>query len=108
MFPREATEKVVGTRVSPILYPRSGTAEVSVSNAATEVTESSAVPESKIGHVLRNVVRRVLYLHGTAVANAPSTPPRILLAKMDTKSVFSQVSVAVKESPKFSMCSRTL
>ena len=41
-------------------------------------------------------------MYGAAVVNAAGTPPRILLAKMDTKSAFRQVFVEAKKSPTFS------
>ena len=54
-----------------------------------EDIDTSAVPECTIGYVLRDVIWRVLYLYGVAAVNAAGTPlPRILLAKMDTKSAF--------------------
>ena len=71
-----------------------------------EDTDTSAVPECTIGHVVWDVIWSVLYLYGVAVVNAagtpPPPPPRILLAKMDTKSAFRQVFVQAKKLPTFS------
>ena len=110
VFPREAVTEIAGTRVSPMtvaVSPSKVRICHDLSNAVSgrgvnEDTDTSAVPECKIGHVLRDVIWRILYLYGAAVVNAAGTPPRILLAKMDTKSAFRQVSVEAKKSPTFS------
>ena len=110
VFPREAITKVAGTRVSPMTVAVS-TSKVRIchdlSNAVlgrgvNEDTDTSAVPECKIGHVLRDVIWRILYLYGVAVVNAAGIPPRILLARMDTKSALRQVFIEAKKSPTFS------
>ena len=107
VFPQEA---VTNTRVLPMTVAVS-TSKVRICHDPSNVvsrrgvnedTDTSAVPECKIGHVLKEIIWRVLYLYGAAVVNAAGTPPRILLAKMDTKSAFRQVSVEVKKSPTFS------
>ena len=110
VFLREAVTKIAGTRVSPMTVAVS-TSKVRIcldlSNAVSgrgvnENTDTSAVPDCKIGHVLRDVIRRILYLYGVAVVNAADTPTRILLAKMDAKSAFRQIFVEAKKSPTFS------
>ena len=124
VFPREAVTKIAGIRVSPMtvaiktagicVLPMTVAVSTSqtrishdLSNAVSgrgvnEDTDTSDIPECKIGHVLRDVIRRIMYLYGAAVVNAAGTPPRILFAKMDTKSAFRQVSVEAKKSPTFS------
>ena len=110
VFPREAVTKIAGTRVSPMPVAVS-ISKVRIchdlSNAVSrrgvnEDTDTSAVPECKIGHVLWDVTRRIFYLYEAAVVNGARTPPRILLAKMDTKSASRQVSVEAKKTPTFS------
>ena len=116
VLPREAITKIAGTRVSPMTVVVS-TSKVRIchdlSNAVlgrgvNEDTDTSAVPERKIGHVLRDVTWRILYLYGVSVVNAAGVPPRILLAKMDTKSALCQVFIEAKKSPTFSLFSGIL
>ena len=110
VFPRSSAPRIEGLRISPVTVVASASKvrvchDLSADVSGTSVnadTDPSAVPECKIGHVLRDVLWRILYLHGAPVANAPGPPPRILLAKMDTKSAFRQVSVRVRDSPVFS------
>ena len=76
--PREAVTKIASTRVSPMTVAVS-TSKVRIChdlfNAVSgrginEDTDTSAVPACKIGHVLRDVKQRILYLYGVAVVNA--------------------------------------
>ena len=110
VFPRETITKIAGTRVSPMTVAVS-TSKVRIcydlSNAVVgrgvnEDTDTSAVPECKIGHVLRDVTWRILYLYDVSVVNAAGIPPRILLEKMDNKSALCQVFIEAKKSPTFS------
>ena len=116
VFPREAVTKIAGTRASP-MTAAFATSKVRIchdpSNAVSgrgvdEDTDTSAVPECKIGHVLRDVRWRILYLYGAAVVNVAGIPPRILLAKMDTKRAFRQVFVEAKSRPRSAMFSEIL
>ena len=116
VFPRGAVTKIAGTRASPMTVAVS-TSKVRIchdpSNAVSgrgvdEDTDTSAVPECKTGHVLRDVRWRILYLYGAAVVNVAGIPPRILLAKMDTKRAFRQVFVEAKSRPRSAMVSEIL
>ena len=80
---REAVTKIVGTRVSPTIVAVS-TSKVRIchdlSNAVSrrgvnEDADTSVAPECKIGHVLRDVISRILYLYGVAVVNAAGISP---------------------------------
>ena len=82
VFPREAVTKIAGTRVSSMTVAVS-TFKVRIchdlSNAVSgrginEDTDTSAVSECKIGHVLWDVIWRILYLYGAAVVNVAGTP----------------------------------
>ena len=83
VFPREEVTKIAGTRVSPMTMTVS-TSKVRIchdlSNAVSgrginEDTDTSAVPGGKIGHVLWDVIWRILYLYGVVVVNAVGIPP---------------------------------
>lgn len=108
VFPRELAEQIPGIRISPLTVAES-TSKIRICHDLTnarsgtsvnEDTDRSFFPEFKIGHVLRSVVWRILFLYSKFVAGK-ADPPRILLAKQDTKSAFRQVQVQVNQSPVF-------
>lgn len=57
-------------------------------------TDTSLVPDLKIGRVLRDVIWRILFRYDVA-----DDPLRILLGKMDTNKAFRQVSVDTSKAP---------
>lgn len=109
VFPREVAEDIPGIRISPLTVAVSATKtrichDLSNAVSGTSVnddTDSSELPEYKLGHVLRDVVWRILYLHGRLVHNVPGETPRILLAKQDFKNAFRQIYVECGKSPVF-------
>ena len=109
VFPREMATRISGLRVSPLTVAVSATkARIchDLSNAASgrgvnEDTDTSGVPELRIGHVLRDVIWRIFYLYNLAGHDAAAEPPRILLANQDSKSAFRQVNVDVEKAPVF-------
>lgn len=66
-------------------------------------TDFESAPQCNLGHVLRNVVWRVLYLR-RRFGNAA----RIVLSKMDVKDAFRQVAVDAARSPVFGYLFRDL
>ena len=110
VFPRAVASQIPGIRVSPLTVAVSPskirichdlTNAVSGSSV-NEDTDTSVLPECKIGHILRSVIWRILFLYSKFVLGTAGPPPRILLAKVDTKGAFRQVSVNVNQSPTFS------
>ena len=108
VFPRECAESIPGIRVSPMTVAES-TSKIRICHDLTnarsgssvnEDTDRSVYPDLKLGHVLRSVAWRILFLYSKFVAGK-ADPPRILLAKQDTKSAFRQVPVQVNKSPVF-------
>lgn len=69
-------------------------------SSVNEDTDTSDIPECKLGHVLRFVLWRTLFLYNKFVKGR-AAPTRILLAKVDTKGAFRHVSVNVNQSPTF-------
>ena len=61
-----------------------------------EDTDFSSVPTCELGHVLRDIVRRILYLRQRFGRGA-----RIVLSKMDVKDAFRQVPVEITRAPVF-------
>lgn len=108
VFPRTAAALIPSLRISPLTVAVSPTKirichDLSFDgngNSVNADTDTTAVPECKIGHVLRDVIWRILYLYDTAVRDVDD-PPRILLAKMDTNKAFRQVSVDINKAPVF-------
>lgn len=109
VFPREAAAQIPGLRISPLTVAVSATKNRichDLSNAASgkgvnEDTNTSALPEYKIGHVLRDVIWRILYLYGCLIHGVSGDTPRIMLAKQDFKSAFRQIYVECSKSPSF-------
>ena len=108
VFPREMAAHIPGLRISPLTVAVSD-AKVRIchdlSNAVSgtgvnEDTDTSTIPEYSIGHVLRDVIWRILYLYGLLIKDVDA-PPRILLAKQDFTSAFRQLSIACDKSPTF-------
>ena len=108
VFPRKVAEQIPGIRISPLTVAES-TSKIRICHDLTnarsgssvnEDTDTSFYPEFKIGHVLRSVVWGILFLYSKFVVGQ-ADPPRILLAKQDTKSAFRQVSVQINRSPVF-------
>ena len=102
VFPRTGAYHIPGILISPLTVVES-TSKTRICHDLTNARSGSSVnedtdtgffPDCKIGHVLRSVVWRILFLYSKFVAGQPD-PPRILLAKQDTKSAFRQVPVNV-------------
>lgn len=108
VFPREVAAQIPGLRVSPLTVAESPSkirichdlTNASAGSGVNEDTDRSVIPECKIGHVLRDVVWRILFLYSKFVAGN-TDPPRILLSKQDTKAAFRQACVDVNKSPTF-------
>lgn len=108
VFPREQALHIPGIRVSPLTVSVSPTkvrichdlTNAVSGSSVNEDTDSSVFPECKIGHVFRAVLWRILFLHSKFVVGKVD-PPRILLAKIDTKAAFRQVCIDAARAPVF-------
>ena len=104
IFPREMASCNPGLRVSPVGVAVSATKvriihdlTMAFSNPGVNGdTNFESAPECKWGHVLRDIVWRVLFLRFTL---APRT--HIMLSKMDVKDAFRQVAVEWDGCTKF-------
>ena len=108
VFPRTGAAQIPGLRVSPLTVAESPSKTRVCHDLSTTIsgpsvnaeTDTSVFPDCKIGHVLRSVLWRILFLHSKFVLGQ-ATPPRTLLAKQDTKNAFRQVAVQVDQAPTF-------
>lgn len=105
VFPYAAAYQIAGLRVSPlgvVVNPKKARIINDLRfSGVNRDTDTSNAPECKLGHVLRDVVWRVLYLYNEFVRNAPEPPPAILISKIDSKDAFRQVPVERGSSPAF-------
>ena len=104
IFPREMASHIPGLRVSPVGVAASATKvriihdlTMAFSNPGVNGdTNFESAPKCKLGHVLRDIVWRILFLRRTL---APHT--HIMLSKMDVKDAFRQVAVEWDGCTKF-------
>ena len=104
IFPREMASRIPGLRVSPVGVAVSATKvriihdlTMAFSNPGVNGdTNFESAPKCKLGHVLRDIVWRILFLRRTL---APHT--HIMLSKMDVKDAFRQVAVEWDGCTKF-------
>ena len=106
IFPREMASRIPGLRVSPVGVAVSAIKvriihdlTMAFSNPGVNGdTNFESTPKCKLGHVLRDIVWRILFLRRTL---APRT--HIMLSKMDVKDAFRQVAVEWDGCTKFGM-----
>ena len=104
IFPREMASRIPGLRVSPVGVAVSATKvriihdlTMAFSNPGVNGdTNFESAPKCKLGHLLRDIVWRILFLRRTL---APHT--HIMLSKMDVKDAFRQVAVEWDGCTKF-------
>ena len=107
VFPIRAAASIPGLRLSPLGVVVS-TSKVRVIHDLTfssfpsgpgvnSDTDFDTAPPCKLGHVLRDVIWRILYLRRKF-----GTDARIVLSKMDVANAFRQVPVEFGRSPTFS------
>ena len=104
IFPREVASRIPGLRVSPVGVVVSATKvriihdlTMAFSNPGVSGdTDFESAPNCKLGHVLIDIVWRILFLRRTL---APHT--HIMLSKMDAKDAFRQVAVEWDGCTKF-------
>ena len=106
VFPREAADCIPGLRVSPLAVIKSTTKlrvvhDSMFSSGPSTIgvkkdTDFSSAPTCEVGHVLRDIIWRILYLYHRFSRGA-----RVVLSKMVVKDAFRQVPVEITRAPWF-------
>ena len=106
VFPREAAACIPGLRVSPLAVIKPSTKlrvvhDLTFSSGPSTIgvkedIDFSSAPTCELGHVLRDIIWRILYLRHRFGRGA-----RIVLRKMDVKDAFRQVPVEITRAPVF-------
>ena len=106
VLPREAAARIPGMRVSPLAVTKSSTKlrvvhDLTFSSGPSTIgvnedTDFSSASTCELGHELRDIIWRIMYLWHQFGRGA-----RIVLRKMDVKNVFRQVLVEITRAPVF-------